>query len=193
MIQPSPIAFLIRTILCLGIGCSGSIALAQSDPQPYFRNYTTDNGLPSPEIHDIIQDKQGYIWIATDNGISRFDGYRFKNYGAAEGLRNNVAFHLQEGNAGKIWIQTMSGNIYYYQQDTIFPYRFNHIIQQYHASSRIPNGFILSEEGSTYFSFRDLGILKIDPSGKHCLINRKDPIQSILLDDPRSDNGLYSP
>ncbi|MFS4432228.1 two-component regulator propeller domain-containing protein [Chryseobacterium sp. S90] len=48
---------------------------AQSDL--VWQNYTTDNGLPQNSVKDIIRDKYGFIWIATENGITRFDGSQF--------------------------------------------------------------------------------------------------------------------
>ena len=51
-----------------------------------FDNYTIKNGLPSNAIMDILQDSKGYMWFATQNGISRFDGYNFKNFSIDDGL-----------------------------------------------------------------------------------------------------------
>ncbi|MCB9289743.1 MAG: hypothetical protein H6560_20735 [Lewinellaceae bacterium] len=51
------------------------------------------------EVHCILQDSEGYIWFGTDNGVSRFDGYTFRNFGAREGLKDNVVFELLEGTA----------------------------------------------------------------------------------------------
>ncbi len=45
-----------------------------------FNSLNTDDGLADTSVTDIIQDKQGYIWIATTSGLSRFDGSKFKNY-----------------------------------------------------------------------------------------------------------------
>jgi ligand-binding sensor domain-containing protein len=42
--------------------------------------YNTDNQLPSSFVNQVYQDSQGYIWIATRNGLSRYDGYQFKNF-----------------------------------------------------------------------------------------------------------------
>jgi len=80
--------------------------LAQN-PHPYFQNYTTEHGLPSSEIHCTVEDKNGYIWIATDNGLSRFDGYEFKNYGTLDGLENTVIFYLQIAPDGLMWMATV--------------------------------------------------------------------------------------
>ena len=53
----------------------------------YFQGITPpfdiNSGLPHNEINDIIKDHQGYIWIATDNGISRYDGYNFFNFNSS--------------------------------------------------------------------------------------------------------------
>ena len=100
------------------------------NPQPALRHYSTDDGLPSSEVYDILEDTKGYIWISTDNGVSRFDGYGFENYGPAEGLMNNVVLFMQEDDNHRIWFTTMSSNIYYFENDSIYPYQFNDIIQK---------------------------------------------------------------
>lgn len=42
--------------------------------------YTTDMGLSSSLINQIFQDKQGFVWVATEYGLNKFDGLRFTNY-----------------------------------------------------------------------------------------------------------------
>ena len=42
--------------------------------------FDINSGLPHNEVNDIVKDDVGYIWIATDNGLSRFDGYNFINF-----------------------------------------------------------------------------------------------------------------
>jgi len=43
-------------------------------------------GLPSPEVYQVIQDKKGFIWFATDNGVVRFDGGDFEIFNSQHGL-----------------------------------------------------------------------------------------------------------
>ena len=69
------------------------ILFSQNVPHPSFRHYTTDDGLASPEVYHVLQDKKGYIWIATDNGVSRFDGYDFRNYSKAS-LKRRIKIKL---------------------------------------------------------------------------------------------------
>lgn len=171
------------------ISLPGGKLSAQSNQQPHFRNYTTDDGLPSPEVHDIIQDQKGFIWIATDNGVSRFDGYNFRRFGAKEGLKNNVVFFLDEDPQGRIWMQTMAGNMYFYEGDSIYPYLYNEVFS--HFSSFTPNGFILSEAGPSYFSLNAIGIIKIDPDGRYEVINRKNSSPFILVEHIDSSKTLF--
>jgi ligand-binding sensor domain-containing protein len=47
---------------------------------PYYYKINEENGLPSSEVYQIIQDDFGYIWIGCDAGLYRYDGIRFKLY-----------------------------------------------------------------------------------------------------------------
>jgi ligand-binding sensor domain-containing protein len=50
--------------------------------------YDTDNGLPQNSVKDIIKDKYGFIWLSTENGLVRYDGYNFVTYNHLN-LKNN--------------------------------------------------------------------------------------------------------
>jgi ligand-binding sensor domain-containing protein len=51
-----------------------------------FRHYGVADGLAHNQVGAIYQDAQGYLWFGTAEGLSRFDGYRFTNYGLRDGL-----------------------------------------------------------------------------------------------------------
>jgi ligand-binding sensor domain-containing protein/serine phosphatase RsbU (regulator of sigma subunit) len=76
-----------------------------------FDNYTIKNGLPSNAIMGILQDSKGYMWFATQNGISRFDGYNFKNFSIEDGLPSNYVICLFEDSKGNIWLGTKNDGI----------------------------------------------------------------------------------
>src|SRR5690348_17643039 len=44
---------------------------------PHFRHIGTEDGLANSDVHALLQDATGYMWIGTDNGLQRYDGYRF--------------------------------------------------------------------------------------------------------------------
>ena len=50
------------------------------------RNFTTADGLAGNYVNCVFQDSRGYMWFCTDQGLSRYDGYGFTNYGMDQGL-----------------------------------------------------------------------------------------------------------
>jgi ligand-binding sensor domain-containing protein len=76
--------------------------------QPPIKTYTTADGLARDTVNHIIQDSHGFLWFATDEGLSRFDGYRFTNYGPEQGLPSRVNALIETG-GGVFWIATGDG------------------------------------------------------------------------------------
>jgi hypothetical protein len=61
-------------------------------------HYNTPQGLADPVVYRAMQDSKGLLWFSTDNGISRFDGTRFKNFAAKDGLKASFIFSIIETN-----------------------------------------------------------------------------------------------
>ncbi|MCA1763288.1 MAG: two-component regulator propeller domain-containing protein [Cryomorphaceae bacterium] len=78
------------------------IALGQ---QTHFLEYNTQDGLAQSQVRAIAQDNSGYVWFGTLNGLSRFDGFDFKNYSTKDGLPSNQINSLHQG-AEALWIGT---------------------------------------------------------------------------------------
>lgn len=68
-----------------------------------FKQLTQNEGLNARSIFKIIQDKSGFIWLATDNGIIRYDGLNFKKYGAQQGFTQKGAFFIYIDKENIIW------------------------------------------------------------------------------------------
>ncbi|MDN8902010.1 two-component regulator propeller domain-containing protein, partial [Staphylococcus aureus] len=66
-------------------------------------DFTTNEGLPSNHIYDIVEDNKGFLWIATDNGVSRFDGKYFQNFSVKQGLPSNEVLQILRDGTGNIW------------------------------------------------------------------------------------------
>jgi ligand-binding sensor domain-containing protein/signal transduction histidine kinase len=71
-----------------------------------IRNYTVSDGLAHASVISLHQDPKGYLWIATYEGLSRFDGYRFVNYGPHEGLSQSVINDVTSDRKGRLWVAT---------------------------------------------------------------------------------------
>jgi ligand-binding sensor domain-containing protein len=74
-----------------------------------IRTYTTADGLASDHIGRIVADSRGFLWFCTPEGLSRFDGNRFVNYGVDEGVPHPVVNTLIETRSGEHWIGTARG------------------------------------------------------------------------------------
>ena len=73
-----------------------------------IRIYTTADGLAGNTIDRIVTDSHGFLWFCTREGLSRFDGYQFQNFGQAQGLPPDTS-DLLEAADGDYWIATANG------------------------------------------------------------------------------------
>jgi ligand-binding sensor domain-containing protein len=74
-----------------------------------IKTYTTADGLAHNTINRIVRDSRGYLWFCTADGLSRFDGYAFKNFGTADGLPHAFVSDLLETRSGEYWVATLGG------------------------------------------------------------------------------------
>ena len=71
--------------------------------------YATADGLPSNEVNKIVRDSRGFLWFCTGDGLARFDGYAFTNFGTDQGLPHHNVTDLLETRGGEYWIATNGG------------------------------------------------------------------------------------
>lgn len=81
--------------------------LAPAQAQYRFDHWTADNGLPQNSVRDIVQTRDGYLWMTTFDGLVRFDGVRFTvfNKSNSPGLVSNRFTFLYEDKQGDLWIK----------------------------------------------------------------------------------------
>lgn len=78
-----------------------------------FINYSTESGLAQSQIRSIAQDKNGYLWLGTLAGLSKYDGKKFVNYSIQHGLIDNQIYSLLTDKSMGLWIGTMGGLNYF--------------------------------------------------------------------------------
>lgn len=76
-----------------------------------LRCWGVRDGLSHARVNAILQDARGYIWLGTEEGLSRFDGYVFRSFGVANGLGHPVVNDLVEDDAGGLWVATNGGGV----------------------------------------------------------------------------------
>ncbi|NNJ72469.1 MAG: hypothetical protein HKP09_04730, partial [Enterobacterales bacterium] len=78
-----------------------------------FRQLSIENGLLDNEIEDIIQDKNGFIWLATGQGLVKYDGINYNNYYHSvkklDSISSNITTSISEDQNGNIWVGSENG------------------------------------------------------------------------------------
>ncbi|MBD2705882.1 response regulator [Spirosoma sp. BT702] len=109
---PSIIRVLV-CLMCLLVPSGWLGAQSVRFPQPEF--ITDRQGLPQAVVQSILQDKQGFIWVATRDGLCRYDGYRFKVFQPDPDGRPSLSFaginQIKLDRQGRIWIVSERGDI----------------------------------------------------------------------------------
>ena len=139
-----------------------------------YENYAIPEGLPSSETYDLYQDSKGFIWIASDNGVTRFDGKEMTNYNLKDGLSDPVVFGFSEDSKGRIWFRTFSGQIYYYNNGKIHTYKFNDNIEK--VCKAIMSNLYCDEHDKIWFS-SGINLVSIDSTGTTTVSKKITPFQ----------------
>lgn len=101
------VGYLSRICLCLAfLTTLATCALAQRLP---LKAYSVVDGLPNNVIHKVMRDSRGFIWFCTAEGLSRFDGYSFTNFGVDQGLPHTTVNDFLETRSGELWLATNGG------------------------------------------------------------------------------------
>ncbi|MGC1242626.1 MAG: histidine kinase, partial [Chryseosolibacter sp.] len=87
--------------------------------------FSIPEGMPSAEVYEVHQDKKGFLWFATDNGVARYDGKDFQVFQVKDGLTDPVVFGFLEDDEGRIWFRTFSGRACYFDGEKIISYPYN--------------------------------------------------------------------
>jgi signal transduction histidine kinase/ligand-binding sensor domain-containing protein len=97
---------------------TGAAQLKQQPSRYLHDSWNTENGLPQNDVTQLIQTRDGYLWLGTNGGLVRFDGIRFTIFdsGNTPELRSNRILALAEDRDGTLWIGTQNGGLTSYSQ-----------------------------------------------------------------------------
>jgi signal transduction histidine kinase/ligand-binding sensor domain-containing protein len=149
-----------------------------------FESFTIEDGLPYNSITDITQDTLGYLWIGTTGGLSRYDGYSFKNFlndpDDSQSLAGNIVSTVLADQHGEIWVGTAFGvNRYNPETDSFIRYTYAP-----DDSTSIPNDLIFK-----IFESSD-GTVWIGTSNGLAKYNRANDSFKTWLPDSTNNNSL---
>lgn len=131
-------------------------------------HYSVKDGLPSVETYDVFEDSQGFIWVCTDRGIVRYNGYEFERINTEEGVNVNTFFWATEDEHNTLWFMSRTKELFYFKDNALHPYKFNKTLKDYlEAISRIT--FVTDlyvDDKDVFIRYdRDTSTIKIDKLG----------------------------
>lgn len=154
-----------RFLLLLIAACSFSAGCAQQAGN-IFDHITTKHGLSSNGVTGILQDREGFYWISTHNGLNRFDGTNFKTFYNhpfdSATLIHNDCLSLAEDRDENIWVGTMKGVSCFIKKEKRFKnYIFQHSKISADDANRISN--LLKDGRGRIWVFSRM-VMRLDPS-----------------------------
>ncbi|MBN2524271.1 MAG: response regulator [Bacteroidales bacterium] len=143
-------------------------SLYSQDSEIKFRQITVEDGLSQNWIRCISQDKYGFMWFGTRDGLNRYDGYNFKIYKLDQKLKNSLSNnHIKvifEDSRGNLWIGAQGGlNIYDRKRDEFIPLSFT-LDYSIEAIAELSSGDLLigSPEGLFFIDQEDMSFKELN-------------------------------
>ncbi|MCB0480239.1 MAG: histidine kinase [Flavobacteriales bacterium] len=153
-----------------------------------YQNFTTEDGLPSSECYDVVQDSLGYIWIATDKGVVKYNGHDFKVFDVESGLKSSTVFRLFAKN-NRIWFFTYNKYLQFIENDSIHtPTYSSDLKQAFDSLSASPNSFSVNSNNEIL-----IALSQPQPSSQHLIfkVSQVGLIQFISSDPHYKEFILY--
>ncbi len=152
-----------------------------------FEQISTEQGLSNSLVTTIIQDKQGFIWVGTEAGLNRYDGYRFKTFNTDPddiySIQGRTIGILFEDHEGLLWMTFSTGGLSYFNPKTEKFYNFQ-------ANKNIANG--LSDNSvNTIFEDKKGNIWVATNNGLNKFIRESNLFQQFYQSD-KSKQGLIN-
>ena len=160
----------LKRLLTSALACVCLLSVNGQQLQASLSHFSTDDGLTSNAIAGIYQDDYGFIWLATWNGLSRFDGYSFYNYKTGNGshIKNlhNRIFDLAIDQSQNVWMQMYDGRVFVMNRATdqiINPFEGYAGYEEYRTNSPI----LVTSTGDVLVTIEDAGlyIMRLDRRG----------------------------
>ncbi|MGV8092248.1 MAG: two-component regulator propeller domain-containing protein [Mangrovibacterium sp.] len=169
-----------KTWMLLGWLLLISILKISAQPAGFLEHFTDENGLHQSPILKIIQDKKGFIWLASYDGLIRFDGYEFKNFKVRPKepfkIKSNRINNLLEDNYGRVWIKSNENEAYCYDpaRDRFWSLQMAEV---FHDKSFALSRMKLMPSGRVWLMSEEEGVICIaDSSYKTYLYNKQNKL-----------------
>ncbi|WP_430406387.1 sensor histidine kinase [Fluviicola sp.] len=133
-----------------------------------YEHFGIENGLPSSESYQVYQDKSGMLWVLTDRGVVRYDGFTFHHYTVENGLCDNINFRMFEDFNGAVWFMGYNGMLSVFRDGKMQPYKFNHVFtKETRPGQNAYISFYVERDNSiVYAKYSDRNSFRVTKEGK---------------------------
>ena len=152
----------------------------QAQKTPFnLLQYGLENGLSQVTVNDMVLDDSGFLWIATQEGLNRFDGTLFKHYKYSKkdsiGLSGNFITKLFKDSNGYIWIGTARNGLNFYDPAKRVIKKV--VSPQIDLTNSSVNGILEGPKSNLWVAFEKEGVLKLDPQNYEGILRLDSTIQ----------------
>jgi len=143
------------------------IANVQSKEYRY-KLFTIDQGLSQNSVNCMLQDRMGFMWFGTQEGLNRYDGYEFRQYKYdfrdPNSLGNNYVQSLVQDSSGRIWIGTQGGGLNLYEPSLDRFTRYRHRRDETNTpGNNLINALIIDNDQVIWIGTFGTGLDRFDP------------------------------
>jgi len=158
----------LKRLLIIALMALPNLLYAQNQ-QLHFEHLGTEQGLSDLNSNCMLQDSRGFIWIGTENGLNRYDGYNFKifknNLQDTSSISNNYAQDIKEDNQGNIWVATQGGGLNKFDRKTNTFHRYMHDAKKKNSiSSDFLSKIAVDAHNRIWIATQQDGLDLLDPS-----------------------------
>ncbi|MBN2521392.1 MAG: response regulator [Bacteroidales bacterium] len=136
-----------------------------SNAQLRFEHFSIENGLSNNSIRTIIQDKKGFLWFGTLNGLNRYDGKNIRVFtsepGNLKSLSNNRIISLMEDSYEYLWLLTFDNEVHRFDPKIEEFININRIINENYSKAVICNSVLETSPGIIWILLAEGGVIRI--------------------------------
>ena len=166
-----------------------------------FQYFDSEDGLLNNHVNGIVRDREGYLWVGSSNGLTRWDGYYARNYQpTAAGLPNDDVYEIGYDQSGNLWVKSYGALSVYDRESDALSSKISTVLKGYNIPDSISNLWVghdgtfwaLKHDGSTLYSYnadrKELSKINVDPKNKISQVVSNGDLAFCVL----TDGGIMS-